>query len=99
MCSPKKRTRGSDFNQYHSSAQRWGSAGYNKWPSGIPLSAAIYGSFADGSVVMIRLERLWERVWYKNWNPPFSWPKWSVVEYQQIDGSSVEVNPPDRISS
>ena len=49
--------------------------GYNKWPPGAKLPAAINVAFADGHVSLIPLERLWELYWHKNWNPPTSRPK------------------------
>ncbi len=49
--------------------------GYNKWPPGAKLPAAINVAFADGHVSLISLERLWELNWHKNWNPPISRPK------------------------
>jgi hypothetical protein len=43
-------------------------------PSGSPLPGGISVHFADSHVEVVRLEKLWEQYWHKNYQPPAKRP-------------------------
>ena len=44
------------------------------WPLGNPLPGAINVSFYDGHGELVRLERLWQLYWHRNYEPPAKRP-------------------------
>jgi prepilin-type N-terminal cleavage/methylation domain-containing protein/prepilin-type processing-associated H-X9-DG protein len=48
--------------------------GLASWPQNQPMPGAVNVSFFDGHGEQVKLDRLWELYWRKDWNPPLKRP-------------------------
>jgi prepilin-type processing-associated H-X9-DG protein len=44
------------------------------WPADKPLPGAVNVSFFDGHGELMKLDRLWQLYWHKDWQPPAKRP-------------------------